>query len=300
MTEYFEPLEGRIWLFKLLLTKDAYFIVICPGSEERVAEVQQEVPFMHHPFIGGKQAMQIGRELKLCISDEELWPAIVAIAPHRFNASIIKLGRSFGDMAHQTLIKYLFDKRIPVERKGVAFMEEARRTIEKLRLKATKCHQGRLVTTLSLRPCSPPAVPAQSQLAQTQKWTSLPPEILQNILSFIPETRYIAKAARTSRQFYMAYCNVLMKRLREQSTQVRHALPSDTEQLKVVGGGYQDADRWWYSPNGIGLRDLERRVDGLERLLRETPGDIRPFFRRTLGWTFEIPPPQEQGLSRFQ
>ena len=53
--------------------------MICPGSNAEVAEVQRRIPFMNYPFVGDEQAQALGRELKMSMSDDELWPAILEV-----------------------------------------------------------------------------------------------------------------------------------------------------------------------------------------------------------------------------
>ena len=61
------------------MTKDAYFIVLCPGEKDDIAAIQRGTGFTRYPFVDPEQVMMLGTELKLMMSEHQLWPAIMEV-----------------------------------------------------------------------------------------------------------------------------------------------------------------------------------------------------------------------------
>ncbi|KAI9474870.1 hypothetical protein BDB00DRAFT_934191 [Zychaea mexicana] len=332
--KYVDPFTHRVWeiepdrkkFFRLLLKRDAYFIVLCPGDEDQVAQIQQQTPFMHYPFIAGEQALLLGQSLKISMSDSELWPAILEVEPGTLATKPISIGRGPGQYYHMRLLQKLFIERCRLEMQGIEAMAEAWNLIDQQKRRIVKCREKKLAGyNLSLLPQlpppSPPTPPPQPLLRKsTERPPSekggddteadgatapcrplhdvLPPEVLDIVLSFTPDTRALVKAARTSRIFYMTSCNVIIARLRESIQRVQLALPkkdghalADEDETVSMG-----LNRWHQDPEGIGYRELQRRMSALKAIVADvskwtrhwSPRKIRRTPPRSFGTPVEI------------
>ncbi|CDH48669.1 predicted protein [Lichtheimia corymbifera JMRC:FSU:9682] len=295
MTEYYDPFLNETLSIdpeqkkfcELLLKRDAYFIIVCPGSTEQVAEVQQNTYFMQYPFIGGEQAIELGQELKLQMTETQLWPAVLAITKKTLKTEFIKLGRGPADMSHLEVIRHLSTRRIEIESAGSTKVDDAHKMMEKLKWRAKRCREGRMVTTLSLlQPQPPPSPSPPSRPTQNSHWTSLPTEIVELMLSYL-DTPFLLKASRTCRLFYISSCNVLIERLREHAQRVQRVLPRKDGLFLPRS----TMDRLVVNPNAVGFRETEYYVGELTRLYAEVAGDTSPRIRRTAGWKLGKPFP---------
>ncbi|KAI8145873.1 hypothetical protein BJV82DRAFT_576871 [Fennellomyces sp. T-0311] len=308
--KYVDPFTQREWdiepdrkkFFRLLLKRDAYFIVICPGSEEAVAQIQQDTPFMQYPFIGGEQAMSLGHSLKLNMSDTELWPAMLEVEPNNLAASLISFGRGPGEYDQNRLFKKLFIERCHMEIRGMEAMAEARSLIEQTKRRIVKCRDKKLAGyNLSLLPRQPPPQPPKEEEPSNESrpfHDVLPPEILDIVLSFTPDTRSLVKLARTSRLFYMTSCNVIIQRLKDKTLLVQNALPKkDGQVLEIEDEALSiGLNRWHDDSEGVGYRDLERRVVALKAINTDVTKWTRQWSRRTPPRQFNAPIEKEPAL----
>ncbi|KAI9264355.1 hypothetical protein BDA99DRAFT_537066 [Phascolomyces articulosus] len=323
--QYVDPFTHRIWeiepdrkkFFRLLLKRDAYFIVICPGDEEAVADIQKETPFMQYPFIGGEQAEMLGQSLKINMSETELWPATLEVEQGTLATKPISIGRAPGQYQHMRLLQKLFIERCRLEMQGIEAMAEAWNLIDQQKRRIVKCREKKLAgynLSLSL-PRKQEETP--SLLTETEKPTEekdhdedeaidvfskcrplhdvLPHEVLDLVMSFTADTRALVKAARTSRTFYLTACNVIIAWLRESIQQVQCALPkkdgqalADEDETVSIG-----LNRWHQDPNGIGYRELERRVSALKAIVADVSKWTRHWSPRKLRRT----PPRSSFVS---
>ncbi|ORY91937.1 hypothetical protein BCR43DRAFT_497522 [Syncephalastrum racemosum] len=289
--------------FRLLLKKDAYYIVVCPGPTEEVAEIQHKIPFPY-PFIAGEQAMVLGDALKLRMSDTELWPAVLEIYKDSLMTERVSVGRAPGSYYQHDLLKTLMFERCRLEMRGVEAIAEARNLIDLLRRRLNNFCQGRLGNndarirsnrTLSLfEPASP--VPQQEEREREQEqqqqqkeesplspWQTLPPEVTELVVSCAPTTKSLVRLARISRAFYIAAIHVLMERLRMSVGALRGALPQKEGQVisdEDEAVNYH-LDRWHEDPEGVGYRQLARRVESLKQLISEVSRWSRHWNQRT-------------------
>ncbi|KAI8391628.1 uncharacterized protein BYT42DRAFT_202243 [Radiomyces spectabilis] len=297
VNRYVDPFTQQEWtidperkkFFRLLLQKDAYFIVMCPGSRAGVADIQKNTPFLDYPFIGGEQAMELGRALKLNMSDDELWPAMLQICRGTLAVEKIYIGRGPGHYFHRFLLERLIDERCKWEMMGVVAYHDAYNLIDQLKRKIQKCKDRKLASWIlsfsatDILPKTDLPAPSSSSEFPAQ---DLPPEILDIVLSFAPDIASLVKVARTSRVFYITVCNILVARLRHHMEALRPALPHVngdivSDETEVVNC---DLDRWAASDAGIGCRELQRRVQSL----KEVESDIAKWTKR---WTPRRPKP---------
>ncbi|KAI9027435.1 hypothetical protein CLU79DRAFT_832818 [Phycomyces nitens] len=262
--------------FGLMLLKDAYFIIFCPGSTAEVSKIQQTTCFQRYPFVAGEQAMSLGKALKLNMSDEELWPAILKVSRDTLNVQSICIGREPGNYYQKNLIKRLLSERVRWEMQGIKVIQKARNTIDRLQRRMVKCQEKNLVAgrTLSLLPTplqvSAPAPPS-TDLHQARSPQHLPAEILDLILSFDTNTASLVKVARTSRLFYITVCGILVHRLRSQMNTLWTALPQQNGEpiLDEMDAMNPELNRWEESEQGVGFRELERRVESIQALVND-------------------------------
>ncbi|KAI8885584.1 hypothetical protein K501DRAFT_322401 [Backusella circina FSU 941] len=130
--------------FELLLKKDAYFIIICPGTNSELAEIQQTTPFLEYPFIGGDQALSIAKALELYYSDNEIKPAILEVSKDTLIVQLICGDRGPGRYYHRHLLSRLIELRREREITGILCLREGQEVIGKIKRKITKCQQGKL------------------------------------------------------------------------------------------------------------------------------------------------------------
>jgi hypothetical protein len=259
---------------------DAYFIILCPGTNRQVRKVQEQIPFMDYPFIstdGGANGLV--QALKVRISDQEFMPAILEVSEGTLSVDSIYIGRGPGQYFHHTLLKRLVEERCKQEFKGILYLKDARELINQLKRRSLKCQQGNLVTTsLSYSNEPPPPPPPSQRITQIEKrFDDLPPELLETILSYI-DIPLLVKASRTSRTFYIAVCHVLMMRLRAQMAWLSLALPQvDSTVCTERDLADESLDR----PQ-VAYRDLCKRVNDTNHLIIETTQFTRHWSLRRM------------------
>lgn len=278
-----------------MLKKDAYYIVVCPGPKQDVADIQRKIPFPY-PFIAGDQAMALGDALKLRMSDTELWPAVLEIFKDSLMTERVSVGRAPGSYYQHDLLKTLMFERCRLEMRGVEAIAEARNLIDLLRRRINNFCQGRLGNDARSRSLklalSEPASPIPLQEDQPppsrenrplSPWQTLPPEVIELVVSCAPTTQGLVRMARISRAFYIAAIQVLMERLRAGTATLRGALPQKDGQVisdEDEAVSYH-LDRWHEDPEGVGYRHLARRVETLKRLVNEVSRWSRHWNQRT-------------------
>ncbi|OAD69566.1 hypothetical protein PHYBLDRAFT_159795 [Phycomyces blakesleeanus NRRL 1555(-)] len=231
--------------------------------------------------------MSLGRDLKLNMSDEELWPAIQKVSRDTLNVQTIYIGREPGNYYHTHLIKRLLCERVRWEMHGIKAIQQARSAVDRLQRRMIKCQEKSLTVgkTLSLLQAlpTPPQVSAsvtpstnlhQSQLPAPPSRCSpqqLPAEILDLILSFDTSTTSLVKVARTSRLFYITVCSILVHRLRSQMNTLWTALPQQNGEpiLDEMDAMNPALNRWEESDQGVGFRELEKRVEAIQELVTD-------------------------------
>ncbi|KAI8339423.1 hypothetical protein BC941DRAFT_420448 [Chlamydoabsidia padenii] len=252
--------------FRLILLQDAYFVVLCPGEPAEVADIQYKTHFQY-PFIAGDQALSLGKALKMNMSDQDLWPATMEVTKDDLDVSPIYIGRGPGNYYHKYLLKLLVRERGKCEMKGVLAMREAYDTLDRLKRKIIKCEQKSLATwILTTTTRIKPQVNSTDITTSSSSSPSLPPELLEHILSFIEDTAPLVSITRVSRLYFITVCNILIHRLRTRMERLRRALPLGddgqclTEETDVFN---KFVNRWGDNGQGVGFRDLEQRLDDL-------------------------------------
>lgn len=249
--------------------------------------MQRQIPFMDYPFIAGDQAMTLGRALKLTMSDTELWPATLEVAPSSLATQPIYIGRAPGHYNHQHLLKRLIVERCRLEMRGIEVMTEARNLVDQLNRRLAKCRDRVLVFLSTSDQANYSSSSDNHRSDSDRKSFDLPTEVLELILSFIPDTRSLVQLSRASRSYYVAICQVLINRLRTNTQRLRGALPQKEGEMVLDENeaACHGLDRWQEHPEGIGYRDLERRVRELKLLVTDVskwtrhwkPRRIRPL-----------------------
>ena len=163
-------------------------------------------------------------------------------------------------------------------------LRNAHNLVDQLKRKVGKCQEKKLATwilTLTSHLDDLASSTPDGSLSDEPETQYFPPEILNLILSFASDTSSLVKIARTSRLFYITVCHVLLARLRRGMSILRSALPQKggdvtlEDEMEVVS---IELDRWVEHEDGVGYRELERRVQTLKDLV----ADINKWTRQ---WT---------------
>lgn len=289
--------------FRLLLKHDAYFLVLCPGTNTQVGEIKTKTPFMDYPFIsteGG--AVELVKTLKVHLSDTEFMPAILQVASN-LAVDAVYIGRGPGQYFHQFLLKRLIEARYKQEMNGIVCLCNAQEIINQLKRKTIKCQQGKMASNwINL---TRPLFTKNSQVVvatassdcydepmNDTETTSrlldvLPLEILEIILDYVSsDISSLVKASRTCRKFYIAICNVLIKGIRRQMAYLKPALPQENNQVvwDQAQVANESLDRWsGGQQEGIPYRELVKRVSDTRNLLGQISEWTRHWSPRNVG-----------------
>ncbi|KAK4517042.1 uncharacterized protein ATC70_000370 [Mucor velutinosus] len=306
-----DPVRKRF--FRLLLKYDAYFLVLCPGTNAQVGQIQAKTPFLDYPFIsteGG--AVELVRALKVHLSDAEFMPAMLRVA-NNLAVDSVYIGRGPGQYFHQYLLKRLIETRCKLEMSGIICLRDAHEIMNQLKRRSIKCQQGKLASNwinmkrpltaqcLSRPPTkrSPPPLLNKSDKAivisdlndipvkdithlqdsaTSRLVDDVPSEILELVLDCLADdTPSLVRASRTCRKFYVAICNVLIASIRRQMAYLEPALPHQESQVVWDEADVADEslDRWSGGyQEGFPYRELFKRVS-----------DARNVLIRTSEWT---------------
>ncbi|CAO3617029.1 unnamed protein product [Cunninghamella blakesleeana] len=265
-------------LFRLLLHKDAYYLVLCPGTNDQIAQIQIKSDFQY-PFIAGDQAMELGKALKLNMSEDELWPTIMKVTKDSLDVYPVYIGRSPGQYHHRELLELLIRERNNCERDGFKAISNAYQRINQLKRRIVKCETNTLIpktfsftkalnsTTTTTTSSSPSSLSISSTNNHNKNHCCLlPPELLDLVLSNITDIKSLVRLSRTSRNYYISVCNTLILKLRSSIHHVQNALPEGCDDAFNV---LPDSalNRWKENNDGVGYRELELRVNHLSNLL---------------------------------
>ncbi|RCH77610.1 hypothetical protein CU098_003824, partial [Rhizopus stolonifer] len=257
---------------------DTYFIILCPGTNAEVQQVQRKTPFLDYPFVstdGGANALV--KALKVQLSEEEFMPAMLRVSPHTLSVNSVYIGRGPGQYFENYLLKHLVELRYKQEIAGITAVKQANEAINLLKRRETKCQEGKLVSTfLSLSPNAiqktvphhPNDIPIN-----TSGLNNLPRELLEAIFySFENDIPSLVNISGTCRLFYSAICNVIIQRLRAQIASLIPALPKlggnvVWEEMEIANIGL---DRWPSShPEGVPFNKIARLTCNLEDSLAQ-------------------------------
>ncbi|CEP07852.1 hypothetical protein [Parasitella parasitica] len=291
-----ETTLNELKFFRLLLKHDAYFVVLCPGTNAQVGQIQKKTPFLDYPFIstdGG--AVELVRILKVHLSDAEFMPAMLQVTPHNLAVKSVYIGRGPGQYFHQYLLKRLTEARCQQEISGVNCLRDANDITNQLKRKSIKCQQGKMASswinltrpitaqhssiTSTKRPLNSDGDEAITMsnhaTAECNQSTSrlydLPPEILETILDCLSsDIPSLVKVSGTSRKFYVAVCNVLISSIRHQIAFLKPGLPQQNGQVVwETSVADESLDRWSDKLEGVPYHELFRRVSDTEDLLAQ-------------------------------
>ena len=276
--------------YRLLLRHDAYIVCISPGPENELAEIQRSIPFTSHPFVCDRDLV-LAHKMQLNMSISEIWPAILHIKPD-LAIFVVKIGRGPGNYGHETLFEYLEQQRWDLEKKGVNVVKDARQVIDKLRRQMKKWEGknsgvdvGSDVTTrkddltsqstdnqqTSSTPA--PSSPHASTISTPVIIPSLntfPPELLLQILSWLPSLTDFISCSRVNRTWHFVAYDVLVMRLRSRIARLTPLLPQRDGHVVQDAEDVTDAtlERPEDGPE-CGIRVLEDRVTELAQLVEK-------------------------------
>ncbi|KAG2202166.1 hypothetical protein INT46_005804 [Mucor plumbeus] len=284
---------------------DAYFLVLCPGTNAQVGQIQEKTPFLDYPFIsteGG--AVELVKALKVHLSDTEFMPAMLQVAANSLAVDSVYIGRGPGQYFHQYLLKRLVEARCKQEMSGIVCFRDAHEIMNQLKRKTIKCQQGKMASNwinltrpltaqhLSKSPTKKSPSPligneSDEAIAISSDYNermsvidfdqsiinrlyNLPSEVLEIIFDYLSDDiPSLVRASRTCRKFYIAICNVLITSIRRQMAILKPALPQQNNQVVWDEAEVADEslDRWSVDKEGVPYRELLKRVSDTRNLL---------------------------------
>ncbi|KAI9298526.1 hypothetical protein K502DRAFT_362275 [Neoconidiobolus thromboides FSU 785] len=119
--------------YKLLLQKDAYFIILSPGPKSILKNIQIETKFEKFPFILDTD-LAIADQLNMRLSSTMIWPAVLHIEPN-LKLRPIHFGRAPGFYGVSILMNYLHGQREKVENQALDVLQESDLVLKRIKLK---------------------------------------------------------------------------------------------------------------------------------------------------------------------
>lgn len=265
---------------------DAYFIILCPGTNSEVSQIQRETPFLDYPFIAGEQANVLAKALKVQISKDMFMPAILEVRKGTLSVDSIYIGREPGRYFHHHLLTRLIDERCKLESSGIICIKDTYEVMNQLKRKLIKCQQGKMAASFSLEIITSPTkglitTYKNKQIKKQKTLQDLPLELLENIFSFYShDISSLVKTSRTCRIFYITACNVMILCLRNQMTFLKPALPQENGKVICHETEVRDQslDRWSNNEQPIPFRELQKRV-------QETKENLLNIAQWTRHWS---------------
>ncbi|KAM3579069.1 hypothetical protein VKS41_008604 [Umbelopsis sp. WA50703] len=236
--------------YKTLLRKDAYYVVICPGSIGALHAIQQSSQFENYPFVPDDEDLSIARSMKLNMSSTEIWPGIIHISQNSLSMFPIYIGRGPGNYGIPALLKSLSDERSKYIYKAYQAIKDASYQVDRIRRKLRKWQP--LLTSRQTQPTD----------------TSLPSELWLDIMDWIPDVRDVMKMREVSMAFNVVACEVIICRLRANAKHLASCVPPqeniefDTQVINDFDrqlNPYDDYDRL------PGLGELRKQVEIAEQ-----------------------------------
>lgn len=261
----------------MVLKYDTYFVILCPGSDAEVRDVQLKTPFLGYPFIstyGG--ANELVKALKVQLSDQEFMPAILQVNSSNLSVTTIYFGRAPGQYFHNYLFDVLDSNRLRKEQDGRACCRSIQQNIDQIKRRITKCRDGKLgASWISPPSIHPSASPAECRSINSEKEENsnanidLPPEVLELIFgNLVDDIRSLASTAGVCRLFYISVCNALIIYLRSEMEWLKSALPQNINiRLEEAETHFQNLDRWFAREEGVPLNELTQHIEYTTNLL---------------------------------
>ncbi|ORX58301.1 hypothetical protein DM01DRAFT_109685 [Hesseltinella vesiculosa] len=215
----------------------------------------------------------LGNELKLNMTNDQLWPAILEVQPESLEVYPIHIGRSAGQYHHHQLFNTLIKHRCSWEMQGALALRSADTKVDQLKRRIIKCEKKTLATWILTMPQQQVVLSKNDEPLDDRppsRSVTLPPELLHLVLSFLPDTASLVRLSRVSRVYYITACNILIQRLRMSMERVKQALPTLPD-----GRSYWDEDEthvfdmYLERPQDIGFRTLQHRVMELKSLAEQ-------------------------------
>ncbi|KAI8580525.1 hypothetical protein K450DRAFT_237447 [Umbelopsis ramanniana AG] len=236
-------------IYRILLQKDAYYIVICPGPSDALSEIARQSEFEQYPFIADDEDLSIAKTLKLNMSNSEMWPSIIHVIPESLSMLPLSIGRGPGNYGIMALLKGIMNERAKWERKAFQAMKDASTQVDRTRRKMKKWQDVMVIR----------------QISNDNK---LPSEILYAIIAFLPDIRDVIKMREVSLLFNITACEVVISKLRHHTRILMASVPP-SEEIELV---LQESLRQWRKPTPIlrgadfpGLGQLRDEVKSAER-----------------------------------
>ncbi|KAI8967537.1 hypothetical protein BDF20DRAFT_991852 [Mycotypha africana] len=273
--------------------KDANYIVLCPGTNAEVRNIQIETQFFGYPFVSSEGgADQLVQALKVMLTEHEYLPTILEVSDDATSVSPVSIGRGPGNYFHDYLIQHLFLERCKEEMKGFATLSNAYGCVNQLKRRAAKCKEGNIApksidlnSTLN-RKISPAVLPKKAKELETMVKEKnentnrsmlhiLPSELLEMIVYQISDVSSLIKISGVCREFYVAVCSVLIGYIREQISLLKESLPDLEDAISVTEMQLADErlDRWRGHQEdvdaAVSFRELQNRSQEAKHLLDE-------------------------------
>ncbi|RHZ56378.1 hypothetical protein Glove_402g12 [Diversispora epigaea] len=194
--------------YRLLLKKDAYFIIMCPKRQNQVRQIQKACNFTNlpYPFVVDED-LTLASSINLRMSENEMWPCIGHIQPETRLIRPISSGRGPTFYGHNHLLTFLRDYRAQAEKKAVEYVIKANELVPLLK-NLTERQQNQ----------------QESQESQTQQKKLLPVELLSQIFEYLDSIE-ISKTVMSICQHWRAIgLEVMMARLRKEINGVSDSL----------------------------------------------------------------------------
>ncbi|KAI7901838.1 uncharacterized protein BX663DRAFT_90291 [Cokeromyces recurvatus] len=253
-----DPIEKKF--YRLLLKQDAYYVILCPGTDEEVREIQERTPFLNYPFISSEgNGKSLAKALKVQLSEHEFMPAILEIENETLSVNTIYIGRGPGLYFHRYLFKRLIDARYHQESNGICSLRDAHEIVNLLKRRAVKCQEKRLV---------PPPNWINHSTCNNNDKTKLSTSIntlVKEEIQTIDEGTTTIHSSSEKRLTSSSSINDLPPELFEI---IFSFFEDDISSLvKASEVSDQSLDRWEGNPEGIPYRELCKRVSKLRCLL---------------------------------
>ncbi|KAG2173082.1 hypothetical protein INT44_007055 [Umbelopsis vinacea] len=236
-------------IYSILLQKDAYYIVICPGPSDALSEIARQSEFERYPFIADDADLSIAKTLKLNMSNSEMWPSTIHVIPESLSMLPLSIGRGPGNYGIMALLKGIMSERARWERKAFHAIKDCSSQVDRTRRKMKKWQD----------------IMVFRQISNDNK---LPSEILYAIMELLPDIRDVIKMREVSLLFNITACEVVISKLRHHSRVLKASVPPREETELDV----QESLRQWRKPTPIahdadlpGLGVLREEVQSAER-----------------------------------
>ncbi|RIA91730.1 hypothetical protein C1645_766904, partial [Glomus cerebriforme] len=206
---------------RLLLKKDAFFIIICPGPVDKVRKIQNSCNFSHYPYhFVVDENLSLASSINLRMSRNEIWPCIGHIIPDTLIVRPVFFGRGPGFYGYKDLLNYLRDNRIQVENNAANLTFRATK-VEKFLKKSmlTENSNGNVRQQIMQTD-----QPQQEQNLVTHQEQIFPIELLSHIFEYLEPIEIVKSVTATSRLWRIIGLEVIIMNLSREIKTVSESL----------------------------------------------------------------------------